>query len=437
MNKKINLLFIFILFLSFFIFSNFFITATPAGTACSLSLSCTPSKTTSPASATALPSTYCIMTGSSEPVGKCITDSIPIAFIALTVSLLMIAVSYMIGEVLQISGFKNWYKAEIWELTKSALLVAIIFSLLVEIGGIANALVGAPPGSTTSLSSTLGSLYTSIQSNYLVPELASAYTAYWGLLGVSVGLSFIKSISVMLYIPIPVLPIPPLTIGALSFGFQENLFLSNTLESSHGSYSFVNQAFDFITVPLLMLFQFMKDMFIPLAMLCLSILLPIGLVFRAMPFLRSIGGMLIAIAIAISIIFPTLLLAINVPIQNFLMNTLSPPTAPTTFTINTSPLICPLLQQIFNTVKTPICSIVTSPFIVDSSVFFTGILVGMFGPMSGISAVYNYVLFLILPLIIEFLLLIIDLVITIVIAENIARLLGGALKLGIGRLKLA
>lgn len=435
MNKKFYSILIFSLFFLFALFSIFIINTINAST-CTLSFSCNPSSSISSAIAKPAPLTsYCIISGTTESIGKCINSSIPIAVIGIVFAILMGGLAYMIGEVLEISRFKDWYKSEIWELVKSVLIVVIIFSLIIEIGGIANALIGNPTPNSSSISTTLSSFYASIQKNYIEPQLASAYNAYWGILGVSIGLSFMKSISIMLYIPLPVLPVPLGTVGALSFGVEENLFLSNILESMYTPYSFVNQAFTFIAVPLLMLFQFLHDLFIPLIGLSLSILLPIGIIFRAIPFLRPMGGMLIAIAFAFALVFPTLLLAINMPIQNFLEHIIVPPKISShSKTSNINPLICTSLETIINLVKAPFCAI--SNALKDTKSLGEGILIGMFGPLSGIFSVFNFIIYLILPLIIEFLLLIIDLIITVVIAQNIAKLLGGTIKLGLGKLKL-
>ncbi len=431
---------IILFFLLFVLGMVFFLNAKPAAStpSCTISFSCTPSSTTTPAAVNnKLTNAYCIVTGTKTSVGNCIEKSASIAVLALIISFLMVAVSYMIGEVIKIDEFKGWYKGELWETAKSVLLIVIIYSLLVEIGGVANALTGngalpSTPSGSNGLSSTLSTLYSNVQNNYISPELnAVAYPAYYGILGVAVGLDFIKSFVIYLNIPIPILPIPGAVAGALATGVQENVFFSNVLISGQ-SYSFVNQAFDFITVPLLVLFQFLNDVMIPLLVTSLSVLLPIGIIFRSMPFLRPIGGMLIAFAIAISLVFPTLLLAVNLPVQNFMTGILNPPAVPSSVAISAGPLECTLLQSMV-TFLTPLCALVNP----DTVNFANGLVIGLFGPMTGIFTVYNAILGWILPLIIQFILLIIDLIITIVIGQQISTMLGGRkMALGIGKLSL-
>ncbi|MCL4381332.1 MAG: hypothetical protein M1331_01015 [Candidatus Marsarchaeota archaeon] len=431
---------IILFFLLFVLGGVFLLNAEPAALtpSCNLSFSCPSSTPTSPAVVSGkLSNAYCIVTGTKISVGSCIDSSASIAVLALIVSFLMVAVSYMIGEVIKIDEFKGWYKGELWETAKSVLLIVIIYSLLVEIGGVANALTGggalpAAPSGSAGLSSTLSTLYSNVQNDYISPELNNvAYPAYYGILGVAVGLDYIKSFVLYINIPIPILPIPGAVAGALATGVEENVFFSNVLISGK-SYSFVNQAFDFITVPLLILFQFLNDVMVPLLVTSLSVLLPIGIIFRSMPFLRPIGGMLIAFAIAISIVFPTLLLAVNMPIQNFMAGILTPPAAPSSVTIPAAPLECTLLQSMIN-FATPLCLFV-NPSTIN---FASGFVIGMFGPMTGIFTVYNAILGWILPLVIQFILLIIDLIITIVIGQQISTMLGGRkMTLGIGKLSL-
>ena len=365
MNKK-ELSRIIFFFILFFIL-NLFLISKIAHAQCTITFSCPSTPTTTPSVVNyQLQNAYCIVTSTTISIGTCIENSISISVIALILSFILVAISYMIGEVIKIDGFRGWYKGELWETAKSVLLVVIIYSLLVEIGTIANALSGVGSSSigvsasslpSSSLSPTLSTLYANVENVYVAPLLTSSYNAYYGLLGVAVGIDAIKSLVVYINIPIPILPIPLMVVGALATGVQENIFFSNVLVSS-SSYSFVNQAFDFITVPLLTLFQVMSDIMIPLFIVSLSVLLPIGILFRALPFLRSVGGMLIAFAIAISLVFPALLLGINVPIQTMLHNIFVPPTPTTTSPNNDiSPLICIPITAMFNFFQSALCGL--------------------------------------------------------------------------------
>jgi len=83
------------------------------------------------------PSQGCIGAANSQPLpgtsysatnfNGCINNAIGLAVIGILVSFAAIAGAYLIGEVFEMGGLKGWYKTEIWEVTKTILLVAIIF----------------------------------------------------------------------------------------------------------------------------------------------------------------------------------------------------------------------------------------------------------------------------------------------------------------------
>ena len=102
------------------------------GTASSFtaSVSVTDSSGTSIGSATYSPDItvtpyHCII-GTATDLGSCIADSIPIAGVGILLSLSFVAIAFMLGEVLKFEGLSNWYKTELWETTKSMLIVAVI-----------------------------------------------------------------------------------------------------------------------------------------------------------------------------------------------------------------------------------------------------------------------------------------------------------------------
>lgn len=406
----------------------------------------------------------CIITGTAVPLGNCIASSIPLALIGLGLSLVVLGVAYMFGEVLNYNEIRSFYKRELWETTKSALIIVIIFSALILASAIAVSFAGSAPaasGNNATITANLASLYSTVNSSYLSPQLQNSYTALSGMFGLSVGSDFLKSASLRIWLPIPI-PTEAGIIGDVEFGAQSGLLQSNYISALYGQ-SFLDQVTSFssslittassLVLFVLLSFQIQRDLLYSIAALGLGVFIPIGIVMRAIPFIRGVGGSMIALGIGLAIVYPVLLIGFNLPVSNY-MYTLTAPGA-------TSVSACPFSYQLFCTVLwTPLVSIVgfvtgstpvtllfgtssfsTAGITAANSGFFTGLL-GPFGLIPGTSSqglfpALNFVVDNSLNSIVQFLLFILDIIIGVAITQGIAGLMGGKIQLGIGQFKLA
>ena len=360
--------------------------------------------------------------GSTTDFGKCIDLMVPLALIGIMFSLSLIALAYMLGEVFNISNLKGWYRTELREAAKSALLIVIIVAALVILSSIAAILAGTPAttGTPTGIYSNLNGVYNDVYNNYLNPELAAATTAYNEMIYLAVGVGFVKSISISSWIPIPL--IPPLIFAALQFGSTESLFRSSVIESTSASPqgSFIYDAITLLAVPIYLAMQVQIDILWSIIEIGMLVFIPIGILLRALPFLRGIGGTLVAIGIAVSLVYPATLVGLNMPITGY-FNAIQPQAG--SCSLSSSNFVIGAIIGI-------ICSIITT----------TGnVLAGVGTAFASTVSVYpalNLINGYEFPLIVQFILLILDLVVIVTVASNIARMLGGGLRLGIGKMKL-
>ena len=368
----------------------------------------------------------CIAGGTTD-FGTCISYMVPLALIGILFSLMLVALSYMLGEMLNISNLKGWYRAELRETAKSALLIVIIVASLVILSSIAAILAGttATTGKPSAIYSNLYGVYGNINSNYLQPQLGTATTAYNELVGLSLGLSAIKSINIETWIPIPI--IPPFIFAALQFGSAENLLKSNILESATGApqSSFIYDAITLLVMPVFLAMQVQADILWSVIQLGLLVFIPIGILLRALPFLRAIGGAMVAIGIALSLVYPAVLVGLNMPVTSFFTSAVPSGyscgfgSGPVGVVIG---ILCGILQPVFQAAP--------------PALNFWNSFTVAFQSADSIYPALNLINYYTFPLVVQFILLILELVIIVTMATNIARMLGGSLRLGIGRMKL-
>ncbi|MGC8647860.1 MAG: hypothetical protein ACP5SA_03510, partial [Candidatus Micrarchaeia archaeon] len=262
-----------------------------------------------------------------------------LSFIGIMFSLLLIAVSYMLGEVLNYSALKGWYKTEMWEVSKSIIIIAVVFASIVIASAIVNMFVGIPQSTQiSSQASMFSSLSTNMQGlcvggqNYLAYGLANSYLDFATMLGISQGIAALKSVVIGTWSPFPI--VPPFIILTIQFGSIANLYTSSYIEtlSPTAVFSFIKDMFSMIIFPMLYIFQFQYDLLGLIIAFGLAVLLPIGIFLRAMPFTRGIGGTFIALGIGASLVYPALLVGFNAPISSYLSGVVPPqPVTPTTF----------------------------------------------------------------------------------------------------------
>jgi len=187
------------------------------------------------------------------------------------------------------------------------------------------------------------------------------------------------------------------------------------------------------------------------------VLIPIGIVFRAMPFTRGIGGTFIAIGIGASLIYPVLLVGFNAPISNYL-SSITPPPSVTYSAPASSGLGQIIITSITNSLTNFISSFFGGPLIL-SMLFGTptvanypglgqqmqngyrdGFFAGLYDPLtSNIVSILNVIIDQTIYMIMQLFLFIFDLIIGLAVVNQIAKLLGGTIslsKMGVGRMKL-
>lgn len=404
----------------------------------------------------------CIINGQTITPAQCIAAAVPYMAIGVLFSFMVIAIVYMLGNVLQFKSLQDWYKAELWEAIKTILMIAIIISALVVMSALADILVGAQytaPGSgspDTALSSNLANLYAA-DNTYIGQQLNLSYQAYSAVLGLSTGVGILSSLSVSLWVPIPIPIIPPWD-GAVQFGVSSApIFRSNYITSAGGgSYSLTQNITGLVVVPMLIFFQVQANYFYDIVALGLGILIPIGIIFRAFPLIRDIGGTLIATGIGMALVYPILLLVLNQPISNYIYNFTYAQTlnsdcpfssglmcvawngamnligaAPVSAVTAASPLTAPAAL-----VKTPVTVALGTVASSNANVIGAangGLFVGLSSPLTeGVYPTMNFILANTLGMILQTILVAIDLLVGLIVTGAVNQMLGGKIRLGFG-----
>jgi hypothetical protein len=144
----------------------------------------------------------------------------------------------------------------------------------------------------------------------------------------------------------------------------------------------------------------------------IMIFVPLGIIFRAFPFLRPIGGTLFAFGVGLSIVFPLLIILLNGPLTAILYNMLS--YSPTAGSGVLSKILNVLVNALLATISPEYNFISAGPLTI--SIY----------PALNIYAPYFMFLFA------EFLFLLIDLMIWYPLVDSIAKSLGGTIRLELG-----
>lgn len=386
-------------------------------------------------------------------LGQCISGAIVYVIIALLLSFTIVALAYLFGEVLNIQSFKGWYRSELWEAIKSLIIVGAVFSAILIFGEFAALLPGAPTPIPLGGISGFDYLY---QTGFFY--LAGSPTApgaidlvnesYNNLLGISVGSELLKNFKVQSYFTIPFPPVPwpgAVVFGSLNLGADFNPYVSSVLNTGPtASANLELLSLQYLLLPMLVVIGAQTYLFIILIQIGLGVLLPLGLILRAIPFLRGIGGTLIALAIATVIIYPALLAFFNAPITFFFS-----PLYPTQATVTPSPceefIECALIGGYNLYPELTFANLPSTTVENDEGAFLNGFFAGQnafFGdPTTSyaaslspvLSTLFNYLV----PVVVQFILLVLDLIIGYTVTQNVAKVLGGNIRLGIGNLKLA
>jgi hypothetical protein len=413
--------------------------------------------------------------------------SIGISIIALFISFDVIVIGYILSKLFPSAGISGWLGNEYWEFAKSVMLVAAIFSVVTLIGNIAVITAGnnipasgrAPlrAGTPTYIANadllTYGSeVYlcnTEGEIEYGVKHMVSLFLSFGffkgGLNGgggfgsdlTSIGSLFSTKNNngiagngaysglsfVFPGIPIPPVPLPaafdfiPVFRTMVSFIIFGNFFLQSDFIYHVQLVSVFNDALVFLETPAMLIFVG-QIMLLPLLIrIGLLVLIPMGLIMRAFPFIRGIGGTLIAFGIGISIIWPSLLILLNAPVSVYFSNVLGAANMmPTDLPVNSCSVST---SSLLNKVFTFFANGCSPPGTPSDPLLIVGVttnlaLQAISNPYPAMNFVIQNNLYIMLQ---TYFLFVLDAIIAFPLTDNIARMLGGTIRLQIGgKLKL-
>lgn len=390
--------------------------------------------------AAGISSFYCATNnGLSSDIGGCVNSAIPYVVIGLMLSFAIVSLTYLIGEVFGFPALKGWYKNELWEATKSVLVVLVIFAAILILGDLAISICTGNQYCTLTGQQLAGSTTTTqvetlygVGSGFIGNEYILANDSYNNLIGISMGIEYLKSVSTSTYTALGIPPscteVSVLCVTA-NFGSDQSPFQSSILEvdPTKPPLSILKDMLNLLVFPMLLILGVQNYLFYTIIVIGLGVLLPLGLVFRAIPFLRGIGGTLIALAIAASVIYPGIIAVFNAGVASALTSITSPYYTP----VPTSGCI------VFS-----LCGAVS---LLGGGTFGLPEPGGSDGYYAGQAAFFDGSLMPVLndafwyqtPVAEQFVLFVIDLIMAVVLTTNIAKLLGGNIRLGIGKMTLA
>ncbi len=390
---------------------------------------------------------------SPSSIGNIMSNSgsaIGIALLALTVSFDVVAIAYMINKLFPSSGVGNWIQNEYWEIAKSAIIIVSIFAIITLVGNLTYAIVPTAFSSTSQVSgfTDITPLINGAE-NYLCTVNANTYNV-WELMGImSAGTGFWSTFQVSAYDPFSSIASVILSAGYLAFFYGANIMPFGNWMLQSGNFmiapfgSIINDFINFVMFPFTSFNLGLITLLPSLATIGLMFLIPMGLVFRALPFIRGIGGTLIALGIGLCIILPSVLLLFNYPITNALTSAI--PLVYSNPNNNLPSYSCP-----FSSVSGTFGFILKFGCILFPATYLVSILplgsnyVGQIGFSSAVfntNAIFYYMNYIVnygAYVIVQLLLLVMDIIIIYPLVNETAKMMGGTIRLQIGgKLRLA
>ena len=390
------------------------------------------------------PCTPVITTGGSIPStegGGAILTSLPtnsyvIGFVmlALVLSIMVVAIIYMVGKLFPSTGLLGWVNQEYWEIAKSGIIVVMIFSLLLFISNIGVALTNTPVTAYSATDTYLNNMNGLVYSSETYLLTADSYVAAgWCTLGsVNFGVALLNSLKIEYYVPIPI----PIILTGLKFGTKFSILSTPTLLA--GNDNTVGQLQSIMTdliiglyYPVSMIILVLIEALPIIVWVGIGFLIPIGLVFRALPILRGIGGTLIATGIAMAVLLPMMLVVFNYPVTQVFQSVLPIQTITPSSTCNFGSTVISYACKAFI-------------FVINGENAYIGNGVRViyslgwgFSAFNGLYTILNVLTPYSVFMMIQLILFILDAIIINAIADNIAKALGGGIKLSLGgKLKL-
>lgn len=326
---------------------------------------------------------------------------------------------YMISKLLPASGLGRWIDQEIYEAAKTAILIVGIYALLSLLGSVAVILSGQAP-----VASSAGdfNMLANGANSYLCQVQDNVANNFNFLIAISNGVGLLQSVKVYYALAIPT-PWQLVYESVINFNpYAATLFLNVKAIINNPFAYLLNELLVVISLPVIYIINLESFILPYMVILGLAILIPMGLVFRAFPFVRGIGGTLIAIGIGIAIIYPAVLVIFNQNVSNVVGPALLQ--VPNATYASTGNWFFDGLIDLFNSIIGQV---------VSNLIAWYAVLTSMVNIFTMINVVMGYNIYVI----IQFLLFILDLAITVPVVRAIATALGGSVRLGLGkRMKL-
>ncbi|MHB1830058.1 MAG: hypothetical protein ACYCO0_01565 [Candidatus Micrarchaeaceae archaeon] len=361
-----------------------------------------------------------------------------LALIALTVSFDVVAIAFAISRLFPNLGIRNWLQNEYWEIAKSAIIIVSIYGAIMFVGNLSYAIA---PSSIATVTHT--SAFTDI-----TPLVAGAegylcnvnqnLLNIWGAVGImSAGTGFWSSVQLGFYIPIPFEYVTTYS-GVQFLPFANWMLQTGNFYISPFS-SIINDLVNFMLFPFSALIIGLITTLPSFAYIGLVFFIPLGIMFRAFPFIRGIGGSLIAIGVALCLVIPATFILFNYQATTLIAGAL-PISVPTPSIANGvscqtlfsngsgffGSFFC-ILTALPLTLLSPVINFI-SPLYQSLSVFS---LDAIFVYLNQIFSIGFYI-------IVQMLLFVFDMIIIYPLVDAIARAMGGSIRLSLGgKLKLA
>ncbi len=359
-----------------------------------------------------------------------------LALLALTVSFDVVAIGYAISRLFPNTGIRSWIQGEYWEIMKSAIIIVAIFGAISFVGNLSYLIV---PNVVSSPISYHGGVVDTTPliagaEGYLC-RVNSNLTNTWNELGIMAeGTGVWSTLQVGFKIPIPLI-ILSLEDGVYFLPFGNWLLQTgNFFIAPYGS--IINDLINFVLFPFTAFTLGLITTLPALAYVGLTFFIPLGLVFRAFPFIRGIGGTLIAIGLGLCLVIPSVFILFNYQVTSILANTI-PIVQPNPATTNLGVSNCNF-AGIFGTAICTGLNLALSTFN-----FASGFVYDLWAalPIFSTDAIYIYMnkIFIYgIYVILQLLIFAIDLIILYPLIDNLARVMGGTIRLSLGgKLRLA
>ena len=361
------------------------------------------------------------------------------ALIALTVSFDVVAIAFVISRLFPNTGIRNWIQNEYWEIAKSAIIIVSIYGAIMFIGNLSYALVpnSIATGIHTSAFADITPLVAGAE-GYLC-NVNSNLTNIWSEVGImSAGTGFWSSVQLGFYIPIPILEYVTLFFGVQFLPFANWMLQTGNYFISPFS-SIIGDLVNFMLFPFTALIIGFLTTLPSFAYIGLTFFIPLGIMFRAFPFIRGIGGTIIAIGVALCLVIPATFILFNYQVTTLIASAL-PISVPVPFLFASESCTAVSSSAGAGIIGSFLClASIFSPGSVAPTNLFYSIWAAF--PVFSLSAIYTYLnqIFVIgFYIIIQMLLFVFDLIIMYPLVDAIAKAMGGSIRLSLGnKLKLA